>query len=205
MVFEPRWHRLLAATIASPQAKKLLLWGARERAVLAAFETSAVPCTSLWRGNGRGWPRGGPIDVPNRIASEEIASLLSGSLVSEEAPAKLRGNGISPGVVAAEVRGIRSPAEYERFTSGAVLVAPATDPNWTPLFARAVGVLVELGGALSHAGIVAREYGIPCVANIPGVTQLLRDGDVVRLDGSSGEVTVVSRQDRADPAVSGSS
>jgi pyruvate,water dikinase len=74
-----------------------------------------------------------------------------------------------------------------------VLVAPATDPAWTPLFARAVGVVVELGGALSHAGIVAREFGIPCVANIDGLTRTLRDGDIVRIDGSRGVVTVTSR------------
>ncbi len=88
---------------------------------------------------------------------------------------------------------LRAPSETDRFPSGAVLVAPATDPGWTPLFTRAVGVVVELGGALSHAGIVAREFGIPCVANIDGVTRLLRDGDLVRVDGAAGLVTVVSR------------
>jgi len=68
-----------------------------------------------------------------------------------------------------------------------------------PIFARAVGVVVELGGALSHAGIVAREYGIPCVANIAGVTRTLRDGDLVRVDGSAGLVSVLPRADLAAP------
>jgi pyruvate,water dikinase len=103
---------------------------------------------------------------------------------------------VSPGVVEGEVCVLQAPSEGDRFPPGAVLVAPATDPGWTPIFARAVGVVVELGGALSHAGIVAREYGIPCVANIDGVTRMLRDGDLVRVDGSSGLVSVVRRADR---------
>jgi len=76
---------------------------------------------------------------------------------------------------------------------GGVLVAYATDPAWTPLFARAAGIVVELGGLLSHAATVAREYGIPCVSNVEGATELLRDGDLVRVDGSRGVVVVVSR------------
>ncbi len=131
------------------------------------------------------------IEVPNRFTSEEIASMALLDPPDGAGPAVLRGNGISPGVVEGEVCVLASPVESPRFPAGAVLVAPATDPAWTPLFARAAGVVVEIGGALSHAGIVAREYGIPCVANIDGVTRLLRDGDVVRVDGSSGVVVRV--------------
>jgi pyruvate,water dikinase len=145
---------------------------ARERARLAA------------------WRR---IEVPNRFGSEDVSSMAFPTQAIDESGSTLRGNGISPGLAEGEVRVLRSPIEDRRFMSGAILVAPATDPAWTPLFARAVGVIVELGGALSHAGIVAREYGIPCVANIDGITRALRDGDVVRMDGALGVVTVVSR------------
>ncbi len=133
------------------------------------------------------------IEVPNRFRSEDVASLASDSVTPGNDVSTLQGNGVSPGVVEGEVCVLRAPSETDRFPSGAVLVAPATDPGWTPLFTRAVGVVVELGGALSHAGIVAREFGIPCVANIDGVTRLLRDGDLVRVDGAAGLVTVVSR------------
>jgi len=77
-------------------------------------------------------------------------------------------------------------------SAGDIELETATDPAWTPIFARAVGIVVELGGALSHAGIVAREFGIPCVANIRGLTSLLQNGDLVRLDGTSGLVTILS-------------
>jgi pyruvate,water dikinase len=72
---------------------------------------------------------------------------------------------------------------------GEVLVAPTTDPGWTPLFLRAAALVVETGGYLSHGAIVAREYGIPAVANVPGVLDLVRDGDELVVDGDQGEVT----------------
>jgi phosphohistidine swiveling domain-containing protein len=133
------------------------------------------------------------IEVPNRLRSEDVASLASRSRAMDHGSSVLRGNGVSPGVVEGEACVLREPMEANRFPTGAVLVAPATDPGWTPLFARAVAVVVEVGGALSHAGIVAREFGVPCVANIDGVTRLLRDGDRIRIDGSAGRVTVISR------------
>jgi pyruvate,water dikinase len=69
---------------------------------------------------------------------------------------------------------------------GDVLVAPSTDPGWTPLFLRASAIVVETGGFLSHGAIVAREYGIPAVANIPGILNALRDGESITVDGSRG-------------------
>lgn len=133
------------------------------------------------------------VEVPNRFTSDDVARMPSGRPAAASSASTLRGNGISPGVAEGHVCVLRAPEEAERFVSGAVLVAPAMDPAWTPTFARAVGVIVELGGALSHAGIVAREFGIPCVANVDGITRLVRDGDVVGLDGTSGLVTIVSR------------
>ena len=67
-------------------------------------------------------------------------------------------------------------------------MAPSTDPGWTPLFLRASGLVMEVGGYLSHGAIVAREYGIPAVVNVPGVVTLLRDGEVLTVDGGTGRV-----------------
>jgi pyruvate,water dikinase len=78
-------------------------------------------------------------------------------------------------------------------SAGEILVAPITDPGWTPLFVPAAGVVVEVGGELSHAVIVARELGIPAVVAAAGACSTLRDGDVVEMDGSSGLVRVVER------------
>jgi pyruvate,water dikinase len=69
-----------------------------------------------------------------------------------------------------------------------VLVAPTTDPGWTPLFLRASALVLEVGGYLSHGAIVAREYGIPAVVNIPGVLGAVREGQRLTVDGDAGRV-----------------
>ncbi|HVM40361.1 MAG TPA: PEP-utilizing enzyme, partial [Acidimicrobiia bacterium] len=81
-------------------------------------------------------------------------------------------------------------ADGARLEPGDVLVAPATDPSWTPLFLVAGAVVVERGGPLSHAAIVARELGLPAVLNAVDATTWLTDGDVVEVDGSAGTVRI---------------
>jgi len=100
----------------------------------------------------------------------------------------LHGIPASSGVVEGIARVIRNPAEMGTFRPGEVLVVRTTDVGWTPLFLLASGVVTELGGALSHAAIVAREFGVPSVVNVPGVTRLLRSGERVRVDGERGVV-----------------
>jgi pyruvate,water dikinase len=99
----------------------------------------------------------------------------------------LRGIPASSGVVQAKVRVLRS-ADMSEFQPGEVLVVRTTDVGWTPLFLMAAGVVTELGGALSHAAIVAREFGVPSVVNVAGVTRLLRTGETVRVDGDQGTI-----------------
>ena len=72
---------------------------------------------------------------------------------------------------------------------GEILVAPSTDPGWTPLFLTAGGLVMEMGGANSHGAVVAREYGIPAVVGVAGATQRIRTGQRVRVDGTAGVVT----------------
>ena len=88
------------------------------------------------------------------------------------------------------VRVLRSADEGDRLRPGEILVAPATDPVWTPLFGRAGGLVLELGGMLSHGAVVAREYRLPGVVNVVGATSRLHDGQEVTLDGRSGAVWV---------------
>ena len=71
---------------------------------------------------------------------------------------------------------------------GESLVAPATDPGWTPLFLKIAGLVVETGGQMSHGAIVAREFALPAVVNLPGILQAIRDGDEIEVDGLRGEV-----------------
>jgi phosphoenolpyruvate synthase/pyruvate phosphate dikinase len=87
-----------------------------------------------------------------------------------------------------EVRVIRGEHEFNFLQPGEVLVCPYTNPAWTPLFAAAVAVVAETGGATSHAAIVAREYGIPAVMAVRGATRLLQVGREILVDGNRGRV-----------------
>jgi len=73
---------------------------------------------------------------------------------------------------------------------GEILVAPSTDPGWTPLFLTASGLVMEVGGAMAHGAIVAREYGIPAVVGVAGATERIATGSRVTLDGTVGTVVV---------------
>ena len=106
---------------------------------------------------------------------------------------QLRGVAGSPGVVTGVARVIRGPEEFGRLQNGEVLVAPLTNPVWTPLFAVAGGVVTEVGGILSHGAIVAREYGIPAVMGVPGATKLIEEGQTVTVDGNRGTVLLRSQ------------
>lgn len=84
------------------------------------------------------------------------------------------------------MRVIRDSAEFGKLHAGEVLVAPYTNPSWTPLFQWAIAVVVDSGAAGSHAAIVAREYGIPAVMGTVEGTRRFRDGERVRVDGTQG-------------------
>lgn len=101
----------------------------------------------------------------------------------------LQGIGVSPGQASGAARIIRDPREAAHFAPGDILVARATDPAWTPLFLTAGAIVVENGGYLSHGAIIAREFGIPAVVNLPGVLERLSDGQQLCVDGSQGRVS----------------
>ena len=101
----------------------------------------------------------------------------------------LEGQGASPGLYEGRARVILDPSVDATLRSGEVLLAPYTDPAWTPLFLTAGAAVVETGSYLSHAGTVAREYGMPCVVDVPDCTSLIRSGDLVTIDGTKGKVS----------------
>jgi pyruvate,water dikinase len=125
------------------------------------------------------------------MRESQLAQLIRTSGVSERSgdESQLQGYPVSGGVVEAEVVVVRDPGDFGRMKRGAILVAPATDPSWTPLFTLASGVIVEVGGVLSHASTIAREYGLPALANVKHATKRLRTGERVRLDAVRGVVT----------------
>ncbi|UUZ86222.1 hypothetical protein LJK88_24110 [Paenibacillus sp. P26] len=84
--------------------------------------------------------------------------------------------------------------EEAKLQQGEIMIAPFTDPGWTPLFHSAVGLVMEVGGLMTHGAVVAREYGLPAVVGVDGATERIRDGDRIRLDGSRGYVLVLERK-----------
>lgn len=97
------------------------------------------------------------------------------------------------GRVCAPARLIHDPREGSRLQKGEILVAPYTNPNWTPLFSLAAGIVMEEGGLLSHGAVIAREVGIPAVLQIKRATQIFHDGQMLCVDGTRGVVEVVQK------------
>jgi phosphohistidine swiveling domain-containing protein len=107
------------------------------------------------------------------------------------------GTPVSPGVVEGTVRLVLDPATAEPLSPGEILVCRTTDPSWASTFMLAAALVVDIGGAVSHGAIVARELGIPCVTGTRTGTASLRTGDRVEVDGRRGEVRVLHRADRS--------
>ena len=103
----------------------------------------------------------------------------------------LTGGACSSGIVRGRARVVLSPDESGSLEPGEILVAPQTDPSWTPLFVVASGVVVDVGAPNSHAMIVSRELGIPCVAGVTGASRRIPNGALIDLDGAAGTVTIV--------------
>jgi pyruvate,water dikinase len=141
-----------------------------------AFDTSTdgVPPTSTWA----------------RRPQADADSPTSGPQ-PEAAGTTLTGAAGAPGVARGKARVVVDPADPRGLEPGDVLVAPLTDPSWTPLFVGAAAVVVEIGAAMSHSMIVSRELGIPCVVGVDDATLRIADGAEVEVDGSTGTVTVL--------------
>jgi pyruvate,water dikinase len=99
---------------------------------------------------------------------------------------RFRGQAVSPGLARGRAVVLFTPAELDRVRPGDVLVTRSIDSAWTPVFGLLSALVVEHGGQLSHGSVVAREYGLPAVAGIRGITRLLHNGDMVMVDGLNG-------------------
>jgi rifampicin phosphotransferase len=108
----------------------------------------------------------------------------------DASPRVIVGLGVCSGVATGTAHVVTDPADPRDLEPGDILIAPITDPAWTPLFLGAAGVVVDVGAQMSHAAIVARELGIPAVVSATGASQTIPDGALVTVDGSAGTVTV---------------
>ncbi|MHB0965089.1 MAG: PEP/pyruvate-binding domain-containing protein [Bellilinea sp.] len=103
----------------------------------------------------------------------------------------LAGSPVSPGSVEGNARVVLNPHQAG-LLPGEIMVCPGTDPSWTPLFLTAGGLIMEVGGMMTHGAVVAREYGIPAVVGVDSATTRLKTGMRVRLDGSSGQIVILT-------------
>lgn len=143
---------------------------------------------------------GGPQDIEWAVVDGEVWLLQARPITvapplealttsPPRGPVALTGTPGSVGRATGTARCVRSPDDFARVRPGDILVCPFTDPAWTPLLRLAGGMVTETGGALSHAAIVAREYGIPAVLGIPEASTSIPDGADVTVDGTTGTVT----------------
>ena len=143
--------------------------------------------------------------VPPFVVTGEVPELSTWERVdARSAPplgagAELPGVGGCNGVARGRARVLLSPNDPGALEAGDILVAPITDPSWTPLFVAAAGVVVDVGAPFSHAAIVSRELGIPCVVSATNATRRIPDGALIEVDGTSGKVTVLEDAPTADP------
>ncbi len=103
----------------------------------------------------------------------------------------LQGMAVSPGVVTGRAKVIFRNQDHQQVLPGEILVAPSTDPAWTPYFVTAAAVVMDRGGVLSHGSVVAREYGLPAVTDVGCATLRIRTGQLVEVDGNRGRVTIL--------------
>ncbi|HEV7862091.1 MAG TPA: PEP-utilizing enzyme [Acidimicrobiia bacterium] len=120
---------------------------------------------------------------PPRVAATDAAGDETGGL-------PLHGFAVSPGIVEGRARVIARADDLDSLEPGEILVCPFTDPSWSLGFLVAAGLVIDVGGPLSHGAIVARELGVPCVINTRVGTSVLHTGDVVRVDGAAGTVAL---------------
>lgn len=101
------------------------------------------------------------------------------------------GEPIAPGVVTGKAKVLLSP--YEKpLNKGDILICKASEPSWAPVFINASGVVMEVGGPLQHGAIIAREYGLPCVSSVYDATKIIKDGDLIEVDGSNGLIRILA-------------
>jgi pyruvate,water dikinase len=140
---------------------------AERRRVRADYEAVGLP--AAWRG------------TPEPQATQRAETTVD----------LVRGVGVSNGTVEGVVRVVTDPT-FDDVQPGEVLVAPTTDPSWASIMFISAALVVDIGGPISHAAVVARELGVPCVVNTRTGTSVLKNGDRVRVDGSAGTVEVLT-------------
>jgi pyruvate,water dikinase len=123
------------------------------------------------------------------ITRESLDAWLTAS--SDTPGNELKGFAASSGVVEGIARIVKSADEISRLREGDILVCQVTNPTWAPVFQKIRAAVSDIGGSMSHAAIVAREYGLPAVVGTGNATSRIQDGQRIRVDGGRGIVTIL--------------
>lgn len=134
---------------------------------------------------------------PPRILTNEGEAPTAGFESDGLPPGAMAGTAASPGVVEGIAKVVLAP-NRDVLKKGEILIAPFTDPGWTPLFINASGLVMEVGGLMTHGSVVAREYGIPAVVCVPDATVRIHSGQRIRVDGNAGYVQILDEACKAD-------
>ena len=154
----------------------------------------AVKRQAQWR-RRRQEPAPLMLPVPFRMLGLSMERVLAGGRAKGDKDL-VRGVGVSPGIASGRACVLFSPEEAERMESGGILVAPLTNPAWTPLMSVAAAIVTDTGGPLSHSSIVAREFGVPAVVGTGDATCLIEHGSQITVDGDHGTVTRDAEHER---------
>ena len=128
--------------------------------------------------------------TPPRVLTSD-GEVVPGSYRRDDVPAgALVGLPVATGLVEGRARVILDMAEAD-LEAGDILVTAYTDPSWTPLFVAINGLVTEVGGLMTHGAVIAREYGLPAVVGVEQATQLIRDGQRIRVHGTDGYIEIL--------------
>lgn len=125
------------------------------------------------------------------ITTDRLSAWLDTGSVNVEDLSQLKGHAGSPGVVEGVARVVRGPSELGLLQEGEILVAPTTSPSWAPIFIKVKAVVTDVGGIMSHAAIVCREYGLPAVVGSGYATAAIKTGQKIKVDGHTGIVNIL--------------
>jgi len=127
------------------------------------------------------------------VTTERVKEWLKGVVIRPKEITMISGAPGSAGVVEGPARVIKSADQIDEVQPGEILVCPATNPAWSPVFTKIKGAVTDIGGIMAHTAIVCREYGLPAVVGTAIATQVIKTGDIIRVDGTRGIVTILKR------------
>ncbi|HEU5228978.1 MAG TPA: PEP-utilizing enzyme, partial [Ktedonobacteraceae bacterium] len=194
------WILARMRAILRPVAEELVRIGCLEQSDDLYFLSFAEARTALGGTDMRSLVRERRVTYEQELHRRHVPRILlsdgsepTAAAHEGDAANTLRGTPASAGSVTAKARVILNPIGAQ-LEPGEILVAPSTDPGWTPLFLTAGGLVMEMGGSISHGAVVAREYGIPAVVGVAGATEQIQTGQMITVDGSSGNVLLLEEE-----------